>query len=64
MILNAVSVFFIWFVSSPTGSIVMSCVFTALSRLSGDVAHLVNAELFPTKIRYGSFMDLILKIIK
>ncbi|KAF6019377.1 hypothetical protein EB796_022344 [Bugula neritina] len=49
MVLTAISVFFIWLVSSPTGSIVMSCVFAGVTIVTWDAIALVTVEIFPLK---------------
>jgi len=51
MVLTAISVFFIWLVSSPTGSIVMSCVFAGVTIVTWDAIALVTVEMFPSKVR-------------
>jgi len=51
MILTGISVFFIWFVSSHTGSIVLSCVFAGVSVVSWNATSLLTTEIFPTELR-------------
>ncbi|XP_067941780.1 synaptic vesicle glycoprotein 2C-like [Watersipora subatra] len=51
MILTALAVFFIWFIHSYTGSIAMSCVFSAITVVSWNAMSLLSTEIFPTELR-------------
>ncbi|XP_067941635.1 synaptic vesicle glycoprotein 2C-like [Watersipora subatra] len=51
MILTAVAVFFIWLIQSYTGSIIMSCVFSAITAISRNAMALLSTEIFPTDLR-------------
>jgi len=51
MILSGISVFFIWFVTSSSGTLIMSCLFSAISVIGWNVLDVLNAELFPTHVR-------------
>ncbi|XP_067941446.1 synaptic vesicle glycoprotein 2C-like [Watersipora subatra] len=51
MILTAFAVFFILVIDSYTGSIVMSCVFAAITVVSWNALALLSTEIFPTELR-------------
>ncbi|KAJ8417134.1 hypothetical protein AAFF_G00283610 [Aldrovandia affinis] len=51
LLLSSLSVFFIWMVKSKTQSLVMSCVFSAVSVISWNALDVVSTELYPTHLR-------------
>ncbi len=52
MVLSGVSVFFIALLQNGTQSLVMSCVFSAISVMGWNSLDVLGVELFPTKLRY------------
>ena len=59
MILTGISAFFIWLVSSPTGSLALSCVFDGTAVVAWNALSLVFTEIFPTEYRYTHFLVLL-----
>ncbi|XP_064168340.1 synaptic vesicle glycoprotein 2C [Anguilla rostrata] len=51
LLLSGISVFFIWLVKTKTQSLVMSCVFSAVSVISWNALDVVSTELYPTHLR-------------
>ncbi|XP_061077207.1 synaptic vesicle glycoprotein 2C [Conger conger] len=51
LLLSAVSVFFIWVVKTKAQSLVMSCVFSAVSVIAWNALDVISTELYPTQLR-------------
>ncbi|KAG9341173.1 hypothetical protein JZ751_019612 [Albula glossodonta] len=51
LLLSGISVFFIWAVKSKAQSLVMSCVFSAVSVISWNALDVISTELYPTQLR-------------
>ncbi|KAG7473318.1 hypothetical protein MATL_G00094400 [Megalops atlanticus] len=51
LLVSGVSVFFIWMVKTKAQSLVMSCVFSAVSVTSWNALDVVSTELYPTQLR-------------
>ena len=52
MVLSGLSVFFIALLRNSTQSLVMSCVFSAISVMGWNALDVLQVELFPTKLRW------------
>ncbi|XP_051776757.1 synaptic vesicle glycoprotein 2C isoform X1 [Erpetoichthys calabaricus] len=51
LLLSGLSVFFFWAVKTKTQSLVMSCIFSAVSVVSWNALDLIGTELYPTQLR-------------
>ncbi|MGH0133031.1 UNVERIFIED_CONTAM: hypothetical protein FKN15_035397 [Acipenser sinensis] len=59
LLLSGVSVFFIWAVQTKTQTLIMSCVFSAVSIIAWNALDVIGTELYPTQLRssaLGFFM--------
>ncbi|XP_055518608.1 synaptic vesicle glycoprotein 2C isoform X1 [Leucoraja erinacea] len=55
LFLSGLSVFFIWEVKTKIQSLVMSCLFSAISVVSWNSLDVVSMELYPTNLRSSAF---------
>ncbi|KAK6985616.1 synaptic vesicle glycoprotein 2C-like isoform X1 [Biomphalaria glabrata] len=55
MVLSGLSVFFLWFVKERWQSVLMSCLFGAISVVGFNMLDVLQTELFPTEVRSTSF---------
>ncbi|RXM97361.1 Synaptic vesicle glycoprotein 2C [Acipenser ruthenus] len=51
LLLSGVSVFFIWAVQTKTQTLIMSCVFSAVSVIAWNALDVIGTELYPTQLR-------------
>ena len=51
MVISGISVFFIYLLDNKTQSLIMSCVFSAISVIGWNSLDVLQAELFPTNLR-------------
>jgi VNT family MFS transporter (synaptic vesicle glycoprotein 2) len=51
MLISGLSVFFIYLLDNKTQSLIMSCVFSAISVIGWTSLDVLQAELFPTNLR-------------
>ena len=51
MLISGLSVFFIYLLDNKTQSLIMSCVFSAISVIGWNSLDVLQAELFPTNLR-------------
>ena len=58
MVLSGLSVFFIAMLKSSTQSLIFSCVFGGITVIGWDALDVVQAELYPTELRWGEQLDL------
>ncbi len=58
MVVSGCSVFFIALLHNTTESLVMSCVFSAISVMGWNALDVLQMELYPTKLRYVSCLSL------
>ena len=62
MVFSGLSVFFIALLQNGTQSLIMSCVFSAISVMGWNSLDVLGVELFPTKLRSmlnSSYINLI-----
>ena len=55
MVLSGLSVFFLWFVETHWQSILMSCLFGAISVCGFNMLDVLQTELYPTEVRSTAF---------
>ncbi|XP_072138412.1 synaptic vesicle glycoprotein 2C isoform X2 [Mobula birostris] len=55
LFLSGLSVFFIWEVKTKSQSLIMSCVFSAISVIAWNSLDVIGLELYPTHLRSSAF---------